>query len=63
VKEGDEVKAGQKIGDSDSFVSAPVHSSISGVVKEISTQQSPVGREVLGILIESDGGDESARCG
>jgi len=61
VKEGDEVKAGQKIGDSDSFVSAPVHSSISGVVKEISTQQSPTGREVQGIIIESDGRDESAR--
>jgi len=61
VKEGDEVKAGQKIGDSDSFVSAPVHSSISGVVKEISTQLSPIGREVLGIIIESDGRDESAR--
>ncbi len=61
VKEGDGVKAGQKIGDSDSFVSAPVHSSISGVVKEISTQQSPIGREVQGIIIESDGRDESAK--
>lgn len=61
VKEGDEVKAGQKIGDSDSFVSAPVHSSISGVVKEISTQQSPTGSEVQGIIIESDGRDEKAR--
>ncbi len=61
VKEGDEVKAGQKIGDSDSFVSAPVHSSISGVVKEISTQQSPIGSEVQGIIIESDGRDESAK--
>ena len=61
VKEGDKVKAGQKIGDSDSFVSAPVHSSISGVVKEISTQLSPTGSEVLGIIIESDGRDESAK--
>ncbi len=62
AKEGEEVKAGQKIGDSDSFVSAPVHSSISGVVKEISTQLlSPIGREVQGIIIESDGRDESAR--
>jgi electron transport complex protein RnfC len=61
VQEGDEVKAGQKIGDSDSFVSAPVHSSISGVVKEIHTQLSPTGSEVQGIIIESDGRDESAR--
>ena len=58
VKEGDEVKAGQKIGDSDSFVSAPVHSSISGVVKGISTQLSPIGSEVQGIIIESDGKEE-----
>jgi len=61
VKEGDEVKTGQKIGDSNSFVSAPVHSSISGVVREISTQQSPMGREVQGIIIESDGRDEWVR--
>ncbi len=61
VKEGDEVTAGQKIGDSDSFLSSPVHSSISGVVKEISTQLSPIGSEVLGIKIESDGRDESAK--
>ncbi len=61
VKRGDEVKAGQKIGDSDSFSSAPVHSSISGIVKEISTQLSPTGREVQGILIESDGRDEWVR--
>lgn len=55
VKEGDEVKTGQKIGDSDSFVSAPVHASISGVVKEISTQLSPIGSEVQSILIKSNG--------
>jgi len=61
VNEGDEVKAGQRIGDSDSFVSVPIHSSISGVVKEISLQQSPTGREVRGILIESDGRDEWVR--
>jgi electron transport complex protein RnfC len=61
VNEGDEVKAGQKIGDSNSLVSAPVHASISGVVKEISTQQSPLCREVQGIIIESDGRDEWVR--
>ena len=32
VKGGEEVKMGQKIGDSKSFVSAPVHASISGTV-------------------------------
>jgi electron transport complex protein RnfC len=32
VKEGDEVKAGQKIGEAKAFISAPVHASISGKV-------------------------------
>lgn len=31
VKVGDPVKTGQKIGDSEAFVSAPVHASISGM--------------------------------
>lgn len=35
VKKGDEVKIGQKIGDSDSSISAPVHASVSGIVKGI----------------------------
>ncbi len=35
VAVGDKVKIGQKIGDSEAFMSAPVHASISGVVKEI----------------------------
>lgn len=61
VKEGEEVRAGQKIGDSNSYVAAPVHASISGVVKEISMQPSPLGREVQGIVIESNGRDEWMR--
>ena len=35
VKVGDEVKVGQIIADSDKFVSAPIHSSVSGKVKSI----------------------------
>ena len=35
VKEGDYVKVGQKIADTEELVSAPVHSSISGTVKEV----------------------------
>jgi electron transport complex protein RnfC len=35
VKVGDKVKAGQKIGASDKFVSAPVHASLSGTVTAI----------------------------
>jgi electron transport complex protein RnfC len=59
VNEGDPVRAGQKIGDSDSFVSAPVHASISGTVTEIGVQPSPLtAAGVQGIKIESDGKDE-----
>ena len=35
VKKGDLVTAAQKIGDCDAFVSAPVHSPVSGKVKEV----------------------------
>lgn len=35
VKAGDKVKVGQRIGESDAFINAPVHSSVAGVVKEI----------------------------
>ena len=35
VEPGQKVKIGEKIGDSDAFVSAPIHSSVSGVVKDI----------------------------
>ncbi|OLS03313.1 electron transport complex subunit RsxC [Tissierella creatinophila] len=55
VKKGDIVKIGQKIGDSDAAVSAPVHSSISGVVKGIEKKYSAGGRQTECIVIESDG--------
>ena len=38
VRKGEMVEPGQKIGDSDAFVSAPVHSPINGKVKEIALQ-------------------------
>lgn len=59
VKEGDRVRAGQKIGDAESFISAPVHASISGTVTEIGLQRSPLAAAgVPGIRIESDGRDD-----
>lgn len=39
VAKGDTVKVGQLIGDTDAFVSAPIHSSVSGTVKSIETQR------------------------
>jgi electron transport complex protein RnfC len=53
VKKADLVQAGQKIGDSDAFVSAPVHSPISGKVKEISLQSHAVLGRSPAVIIEA----------
>ncbi|MCF6465388.1 electron transport complex subunit RsxC [Clostridium sp. Cult2] len=58
VKVGDTVKVGQKIGQSEAFVSAPVHSSVSGIVKGITTMPIPTGLTVNCVIIESDGKNE-----
>ena len=58
VAKGDQVKVGQLIGDTDAFVSAPIHSSVSGTVKEISTMRSMAGGEDQVIIIEADGKQE-----
>jgi electron transport complex protein RnfC len=55
VKVGDSVKVGQKIGESQAFVSSPIHSSVSGTVKKVELRQSPGGAKVKCIVIESDG--------
>lgn len=55
VKKGDSVKVGQKIGDSDAYVSSPVHSSVSGIVKDVRPMLYPGGFEVDCVEIESDG--------
>jgi len=54
VKKGDHVNLGQKIGDTDSFVSAPVHASISGVVKEINKVIISTGKESMAVIINAD---------
>ena len=43
VSKGDHIKLGQPVGDSDAFVSAPIHSSVSGIVKDITTMRSVTG--------------------
>ena len=55
VKKGDRVLVGQKIGDSDKMVSAPVHSSVSGIVSEIKPVIFPGGFEVQAVEIKPDG--------
>jgi electron transport complex protein RnfC len=55
VKPGQYVKMGQKIGEAKAFVSANVHSSVSGTVKKIEQRNSSSGALVSCIIIESDG--------
>lgn len=55
VAVGDTVYVGTCIGDSDAFVSAPIHSSVSGRVEEITTIRLPAGNEVKAVVIASDG--------
>lgn len=54
VKKGDRVLVCQKIGDSDAFVSAPIHSTVSGTLKAIEKSPHPNGRNVLSVVVEND---------
>ena len=58
VKVGDSVCMGQKIADSEQFVSAPVHSSVSGKVVKIEEYFHPSGMKIPAVFIENDGKDE-----
>ncbi len=55
VKKGELVLEGQKIGEVKAFVSAPVHASISGKVKDIELAQHPGGLRCAAVVIEGDG--------
>lgn len=55
VKAGDYVKVGTVIGDSDAYVGAPIHSSVSGTVKKNTQVRLPGGNACDAAVIESDG--------
>ena len=56
VQPGDSVKVGQKIGEAAGFISAPVHSSVSGTVIAVEPRMHATrGSEVMAVVIESDG--------
>ena len=55
VEVGDEVKVGQKIGEAGGFISAPVHSSVSGTVTAIEVHKHATRGECLSVVIKSDG--------
>ena len=54
VAAGDYVKVGQRIGDSEAFVSVPVFSSVSGTVKSIDQVRGSMGGFETHIVIETD---------
>ena len=55
VKVGDKVKVGDVIANNNlAFVSAPIHSSVSGTVKAIEPRNHPSGTKVTSIIIEND---------
>jgi electron transport complex protein RnfC len=59
VKVKDEVHVGDMVGDSEAFVSSPVHTSISGVVKKIEPWPHPGGTPTNSIMIEANDGDQT----
>lgn len=58
VTVGQEVKKGEIIGAPEGFVSAPVHSSVSGKVIAIGEFPNATGRLVMSVVIENDGKEE-----
>lgn len=54
VREGDRVLAGQMIADAVASISAPIHSSISGVVSEITEVPYTNGTKVPAIIVKND---------
>lgn len=54
VKEGDYVYQGQKLADSEAFVSSPIHSSVSGTVTKIAPHIHPSGAVVTSVFVEND---------
>ncbi len=55
---GQQVKKGELIGEPVGFVSAPVHSSVSGKVIALGEFQNAMGRMVMSVVIENDGKEE-----
>ena len=55
VKKGDTVAVGQVIGDSDKFLSVPIHASVSGVVESVADVKLANGTMAPAVTILSDG--------
>ncbi len=55
VAKGDTVKVGTVVGDSDAFLSAPIHSSVSGTVKDVTEIVTANGARSQVVIIATDG--------
>lgn len=60
VEIGERVLAGQKIAEAGGFVSAPIHASVSGIIKAIEPRRVVTGDNVMSIVLENDGLYEEA---
>jgi len=58
VEKGDRVKIGTKIGELTGFISANVHSPVSGEIEKIDLYLHPAGGEALSVFIANDGTDK-----
>ncbi len=59
VQGGDEVRLGQIIAEPAGFISAYIHSPVSGTVRKIEPRDHPLGRALPCIIIDNDGRDEA----
>ena len=55
VAKGDRVLMGQKIAEGQAFISANIHSSVSGTVKSIEQRHTAPGMNVNAIVVENEG--------
>lgn len=62
VEPNTQVRVGTKIGELQGYMSANIHSTVSGVVKSIEPRIHPVGGNVLSVIVESDQKDEYEEC-
>jgi len=62
VEKGQRVLLGEKIGDSSALFCAPVHASVSGIVKDIRPHLTIAGTIVNSIVVENDGKFEEHVC-
>ncbi|WP_303331064.1 RnfABCDGE type electron transport complex subunit C, partial [uncultured Duncaniella sp.] len=60
VQKGDHVKRGDRVAEAGGFVSAHIHTPISGTVVKIDTARTPQGMPVEAIYIKSDDADREA---